>query len=303
MAQETRELKRRIKGITGTKKITKAMELVAASKMRRAVQAALATRTYALRAWEILLNLADVTDPKLHRLLVKREAKRVLVVVFASDRGLAGGLNTQVVRAALQAVQRAGDTPVDIVAIGKKAEAALIRANLNIIASFPAPSRQAVLSDVLPISKIAIGQYLDGTYDQVVIVGTDYLSAIVQKPKIRTVLPISRGVLKESIDSAGNLPESSVPSVPTDLTEYLFEPSADAVLEAMLLRLVEMQLYQALLEASASEQAARMLAMRNATDAATDLIDELTLVFNKARQAGITKDLAEISASKVALAS
>lgn len=304
MAQETRELKRRIKGIASTKKITKAMELVAASKMRRAVQAALASRTYAARAWELLVNLSEVTDPNLHRLLTKRELKRALVVVIASDRGLAGGLNTQVIRAASQAIARYGSVPVDVVAVGKKAEDALVRLKYNVVASFPISNRQTTMADVLPLSKITIANYLDGKYDRVTIVGTDYVSAISQKPNVRNILPISRESVKEAMEASG--PRAKEPFVADntlDVTEYLFEPSANEVLEAMLIRLVETQLYQALLDASASEHAARMLAMRNATDAATDLIDELTLEFNKARQAGITKDLAEISASKIALAS
>jgi len=303
MAQETRELKRRIKGIASTKKITKAMELVAASKMRRAVQAALASRTYAARAWELLVNLSEVTDPNLHRLLTKRELKRALVVVIASDRGLAGGLNTQVIRAAAQAIARYGSVPVDVVAVGKKAEDALVRLKYNVVASFPISNRQATLADVLPLSKITIANYLDGKYDRVTIVGTDYVSAISQKPNVRNILPISRESVKQAMEASGPANEAFVADETFDVTEYLFEPSANEVLEAMLIRLVESQLYQALLDASASEHAARMLAMRNATDAATDLIDELTLEFNKARQAGITKDLAEISASKIALAS
>jgi F-type H+-transporting ATPase subunit gamma len=302
MAQ-TRELKRRIKGITSTKKITKAMELVSASKMRRAVQAALATRAYAVRAWEILVNLSEVTDPKLHRLLTKRPAKRALLVVFSSDRGLAGGLTTQLVRTVLQVIERYGSVPVDLITVGSRAEAALVRSGANIVASWPAPSRQTTLADVLPISRLAIDQYMDGSYDRVTLIGTDYLSPLAQKPRARTILPISRASVHEMMSETGPASAPLEESAAPDIQEYLFEPSPDVVLEAMLLRLVEMQLFQGLLEASASEHAARMLAMRNATDAATDLIDELTLVFNKARQANITKDLSEISASKIALAS
>ncbi len=302
MAQ-TRELKRRIKGIASTKKITKAMELVSASKMRRAVQAALATRAYAVRAWDILVNLSDVTDPNLHRLLTKRDLKRALLVVYSSDRGLAGGLTTQLVRTVLQVIKRFGSTPVDVVTMGARAEAALVRAGANVVASWPVPSRQASLADVLPISRIAIDQYIDGTYDRVVLIGTDYLSPLAQKPRARMILPISRASVQEMMAESGPAAEPMTELETPDIQEYLFEPSPDAVLEAMLLRLVEMQLYQGLLEASASEHAARMLAMRNASDAATELIDELTLEYNKARQAGITKDLSEISASKIALAS
>ncbi len=301
MAQATRELKRRIKGIANTKKVTKAMELVAASKMRRAVQSALATRDYSLRAWELLTNLAEVTDANLHPLLTRRAVKRGLLVVFTSDRGLAGGLNAQVIRQALEAAKAFGAAPFDVVSIGQKGQDALVRSGLSLVATFKNPARQPTLADILPIARIAIDGYISGQYDLVQIVSTDYLSPISQKPRQRTVLPISRQDLMASIEAISSMHESVKQTAEFELTEYLFEPTPDAVLEAMLVRLVEVQLYQALLEATASEHASRMVAMRNATDAATDLIDELTLDFNKARQAGITQDLAEISASRAAL--
>lgn len=302
MAQATRELKRRIKGIANTKKVTKAMELVAASKMRRAVQAAVGTRAYSLSAWELITNLAEVTDANLHPLLARRAVKRGLLLVFTSDRGLAGGLNAQVIRQALEAAKAFGAAPFDVVTIGQKGQDALIRSGLSVVATFKNPARQPTLADILPIARLAIDGYTNDQYDQVFIVATDYLSPISQKPKQRVILPISRQNLLASIEAVGSARESQQRPTEFELTEYLFEPTPDAVLEAMLVRLVEVQLYQALLEATASEHASRMVAMRNATDAASDLIDELTLDFNKARQAGITQDLAEISASRAALA-
>jgi F-type H+-transporting ATPase subunit gamma len=301
MAQATRELKRRIRGITNTQKITKAMELVSASKMRRAVQAALTSRAYALRAHEVLTNLSTVTDRKLHPLLQQRPIKRALLVVFTSDRGFAGGLNAQVVRQAVEAAKAFEHSQVDIVAMGRKGQDALMRLGFTITASFPTPARLATLADVLPIARIAIDGYVHGAYDRIIIVGTDYLSAISQQPYQRTLLPITKRELEGIIASTAGLHDMAPSNDVLELNEYLFEPSPDEVLEAMLVRLVEVQLYQGLLEAVAAEHAARMLAMRNATDAANDLIDGLTLEFNKARQAGITKDLAEISASRAVL--
>ncbi|MFH0853120.1 MAG: ATP synthase F1 subunit gamma [bacterium] len=301
MAQETRELKRRIRGITNTKKVTKAMEMMAASKMRRSVDAALASRDYALRAWEVLTNLSEVTDPNLHALLTKREMHKALIIVFTSDRGLAGGLNTQVIKKTLELVKQHPEATLEFITVGKKGQELLIRFGFPVIATFPAPSRQPSFADILPIARIAIDEYIRGKYDMVTMVGTDYLSALAQKPRLRTILPITRANLQQVIAETGPARESIDLAKAGEVAEYLFEPSADEVLTAMLIRLVEMQLYQAQLEASASEHAARMLAMRNASDAAEDLITELTLIFNKVRQAGITKDLAEISASRLAL--
>lgn len=298
----TRDLKRRIRGITNTKKITKAMELVAASKMRRAVAAALATRSYAYRAWELLTNLSSVTDPSLHPLLVRRPLTRGLLVVFSSDRGLAGGLTTQLSRKIAEGVASFENAPVDVIAVGKKGQNAVRRLGLSLVASFPNPPKKPELADVLPLAHIILGAYLAGTADRVMLVWTDYHSAIRQEAKMRTILPVEREELAQTIEEAGGVRNiRTLP--PLDTREYLFEPSANEVLEVMLRRLIEMQLYQSLLDATASEHAARMMAMRNATDAATDLIDDLTLTYNQVRQASITRDLSEISASRAALES
>lgn len=296
----TGDLKRRIRGITNTKKITKAMELVAASKMRRAVAAALATRTYAYHAWAMLTNLSAVTNPELHPLLVKRNVRRALCILFSSDRGLAGGLTAQLVRRLQKTIASFGSIPADVLAFGKKGQDAARRLRLPLIAAFPNPFRQPVLQDIFPVARIAMTEYLAGTYDRVVLVWTDYHSAIRQEAKERTILPIERTELEATIkETAGQREFLGLDDIPVQ--EYLFEPSAEHVLERMLTRLLEMQLYQVVLDATASEHAARMMAMRNASDAAADLIDDLVLTFNQVRQAVITKDLSEISASRAAL--
>lgn len=297
MAQATRELRRRIKGIGNTKKITKAMELVSASKMRHAVNAALATRTYAKRSLELLLKLSGNDKDVLHPLLRGRPVRNALVIVFSSDRGLAGGLNAQVVRSALQAAT-IPDASVRIVAFGKKAADAFRRSRFTLAAVYTNPLHRPHVADIRPVARMAIDEFTAGTADQVVLVWTDYVSAIVQKPRSRQIVPINTAMLKqlavENVNGENGGLETQL--------EYLFEPSPERVFAATLPRLVEVQLFQALLEATASEHAARMVAMRNATDAANDLIDDLTLTFNQARQAGITQDLAEISASRAALA-
>lgn len=300
MALSTGTIRRRIRGIGNTKKITKAMELVAASKMRRAVRDALGTRSYALLAWNLLTNVSGATDPALHPLLARRSCHKAMLVIFSSDRGLAGGLNANIVRLLVNVVSHYNPIPVDVVAFGKKAVDAARRQGYSVLAAFAQPYREPRLADILPLTNIVLEAFRSGTHDRVEVLWTDYQSAIVQKAHRRTLLPIGTKELAETMHEVGAVPEPVVPEHDA-VREYLFEPSAGRVLDALLVRLVEMQLYQLLLEATASEHAARMMAMRNATEAASDLIDDLTLEFNRMRQSAITKDLAEISASRAAL--
>ncbi|MBI3956855.1 MAG: ATP synthase F1 subunit gamma [Candidatus Kerfeldbacteria bacterium] len=301
MSQTTRELTRRIKGVRQIMKITKAMELVAAAKMRRSVAAALASRSYAARAWELLASLSETTDPNLHPLLRESDGQRGLIVVFSPDRGLAGGLSTRLIDLTLEEARSFGDLPFDVVAVGKKAETGLRRRKLNIVAAFPNPRQMPLLADALPIARLVIDEYRRGAYHRAVLIWTDYQSPLVQRTESRLLLPITREELKEMIEQSGAVRQKvKLPTEPAG-TEYLFEPSAETVLEAMLTRLVEMQVYQVLLEATASEHAARMMTMRSANDAADDLVNELTFEYNQARQSGITQDLAELSATRLAL--
>ncbi len=294
----TRDIRRRIKSVGNTKKITKAMELVAASKMRRAVQQALMTRAYARAAWDVLTNVSAVTNPDVHPLLVERPVQRVAVLVVSSDRGLAGGLNANVVRQTLDVIN-AETMPVDLITVGTKAADALRRLNLNIVAAFPNAHAHPTVADLQPIVKLAIDDYVASTYDKVLVVYTDFISTLTQKARSRQILPIRKQELSEVLDDVDS--SIAVQQVEAFQNPYLFEPSADLVLEKMLRNLVESQLYQVVLESLASEHAARMVAMRNATDAADDLIDDLNLTYNQARQAGITREIAEISAGRAAL--
>lgn len=294
----TLDIRRRIKSVGNTKKITKAMELVAASKMRRAVQQALATRAYAKAAWDVLTNVSAVTNRELHPLLVEREVKRVAVIVVSSDRGLAGGLNTNVVRQTLE-VLKAQTVPADVITVGTKAADALRRLNVNIVAAFPNAHTHPTVADLQPVVKIAIDDYVAGVYDKVFVVYTDFRSTLVQKAWSRQVLPIRKQELKEVLDDVDS--SIAMKDIEGFQNPYLFEPNAEAVLEKMLRNLVTSQLYQVVLESLASEHAARMVAMRNATDSAEELIDDLNLTYNQVRQASITREIAEISAGRAAL--
>lgn len=292
----TRDIRRRIKSVGSTQKITKAMELVAASKMRRAVQQALATRAYAKAAWDILTNVSISTDHELHPLLTERPVKRTALIVVTSDRGLAGGLNANVVRKTLEAVKSEGKE-VDVISLGSKGADGLRRAGANLVAAFQNPHAHPTISDLAPIVKIAVDDFTAAKYDKVLVAYTDFVSTLNQKARVRQVLPIRKEELKQVLDDVSPDLGEAKPFI----NPYLFEPSPDAVLEKMLRNLVESQIYQVVLESLASEHAARMVAMRNANEAAEELIEDLNLTYNQARQAGITREIAEISAGRAAL--
>lgn len=311
MPSAGRDIQRRIRSVTSTKKITKAMELVASAKMRKASAAVLATRPYTDRAWEMLLSLAKRTDTSRHALLVERpDVKKVGIVLVASNRGLVGGFNTvltsTVARLVKELVPNDG-VSAEVILMGNKGKMILSQHGVPISAEFP---KQDVVTNVLgvrPMAKLAIDRFLDGTYDRVLVGYMDFHSMLSQEPKLRQILPLSSaGFLSGAVGVASKEEEAAIAKqeeLDEQHFEYQFEPNPDAVLEYILPRLVEMQLYRAVLETNASEQAARMVAMKNASDAAGDLIDDLTLTFNQARQASITQDLSEISAGRAALES
>lgn len=298
-----------MKGFKSTRQVTKAMELVSASKMRRAVQNAQMLRRYALTAWSVLQKVAAVHSGQ-HALLTVRPVHRILAVVFTSDRGLCGSFNSNILKALTQYVrgmQNLGpDIEVDFVAVGRKGQVAASRLGGKLLAAFPALSNHPAFRDALPISKLAIDSFMDGTYDRVVLVYSDFISALVQEPTVKPLLPFSETELKSMIESmfpdrrTTKEEEAAMRSLPP-VTEYMFEPSAGEVLDRILPRLTELQIYQAALETAASEHSARMVAMRNASDNAADIIDDLTLTYNQSRQSIITAELAELSASKAAL--
>ncbi len=291
------------------------MEMVAAAKMRKATDAALNTRTYATMAWDLLVNLSKTQKEKLP-LLDVRPVKKLLVVLITSNRGLCGSFNSNIIRKTsaqlrdpknisrqrteMGEVEPSEEIEIDVIGIGKKGADFAKKNNYNLIASYSEFSDTPKLDDVMPISQMIIDEYIKGNYDKVVVAYTDFKSAIAQVAKLRQVLPVSEHDLEKMIGELG-ADKDKKEKTETKVADYVFEPSKSEVLETILPRLVETQVYQAVLESSASEHSARMMAMRNASEAAEDMIKELNLTFNKARQAAITQEIAEIAGGAAAL--
>jgi F-type H+-transporting ATPase subunit gamma len=291
----TKEIKRRIKSVKNTKKITKAMELVAASKMKRAVANALSSRLYASYSWDVLSSLSTRLEEVSHPFFNDNGGDRDLVVLITSNRGLCGAYNSQVIKKTIRMLREVtGSKSIDLVTVGKKGDVAMRRMSQNIVASFLDLSENVSLRDVSPVSTMITSEYKKGSYGKIYVAYTDFVSALSQKPNIRQLLPISRAELKLAIEEVGEernketLKESDVP--------YTVEGDQEVLIESLAEKLVRMQIYQMVLESQASEQSSRMMAMKNASEAAGEMIDDLTLAFNKARQAGITREISEISA-------
>ncbi len=294
----TKEIKRRIKSVKNTKKITKAMELVAASKMKRAVNSTLASRLYAKYSWEILTSIAKSVEELNHPLFNERKTReiknKILLVLITSNRGLCGAYNAQVIKKAILLFKKQG-LRVDVVSVGKKGDVAMHRLGVNVLASFTEFSNNISLSEIIPISKISIDEFSAGNYDKVLVAYTDFISALTQKPNIKQILPVNRTDLKELIESIERK-DAEVGLSQRSQADYLFEGDKMNLVSALAEKLTRMQIYQMLLESNASEQSSRMIAMKNASDASGEMIDDLTLMFNKARQANITREISEISA-------
>jgi len=314
MQAGAREIRRRIKSVKNTKKITKAMEMVAAAKMRKAVENVLATRDYSNLAWEILISLSERTDTSKHALLNVREPiKNVAVVLISSNRGLCSGFNNQIVQKVLASIKKHEGQieSTDIITLGTRGRDLMIRNGYQITADFPKADVILSAAEVAPLAHLIIKNYTQGLYDKVLVGYTDYFSSMKQISRVKQFLPITTedeflGAVGKSV-GIDMTPEFAKEKKEKHLTkgeyqfEYLFEPDPDKVLKELLPRLLEVQIYQAVLESDASEHSARMMAMRQASDAAKDMIDELTLAYNQARQAAITKEIIEISSGKAAL--
>ena len=299
----TKEIKRRIKSVKNTKKITKAMELVAASKMKRAVFSTLASRSYAEYSWEILTSIARNLEEIKHPFFIEREKeegqKNILLILITSNRGLCGAYNAQVIKKVLVLIkQQNKNAHISIVTIGKKGDVAMRRVDQNILASFFEIPDNISISDVNPISELAIQEYKSEHYDKVLIAYTDFISALNQKPNIKQILPVSRTDLRKLIESLEDIEHHEGVKIDQQnkKIDYLFEGDKEKLMGNLAEKLTRMQIYQMLLESNASEQSARMVAMKNASEASGEMIDDLTLVFNKARQANITREISEISA-------
>ncbi|MDR3519425.1 MAG: ATP synthase F1 subunit gamma [Candidatus Pacebacteria bacterium] len=315
----TKEIKRRIKSVKNTKKITKAMELVAASKMKRAVSSTLASRLYAGYSWEILTSVAENLEDNTHPFFNEQEihpgqpggAGKTLVVLITSNRGLCGGYNSQIIKKTLHKLQefqtldvqgfRRPTSGTDIITVGKKGDVAMRRINQNIPEVFTdMPDANIKISDINPLAKTVMDQYLNKTYKKVYIAYTHFTSALSQKPIIKQLLPISKQEIKEMVEDVGILQGRSL-TPGAQKTDYLFEGDFNTLISTLAEKITRMQIYQMFLESNASEQSARMVAMKNASEASGEMIDDLTLVFNKARQANITREISEISAGMASL--
>lgn len=272
------------------------MELVAAAKMRRAQQQAISSETYAGLSWELIKNLSRKTDPRLHKLLWRpKEITNVAIVLMTSNRGLIGGFNNNIINTACNYAQ--AQKHIEFITLGKKGEGAVRKRGFRIAAVFEKKDTATSALDIRSLAKLLIGDFVNGKYDRVVLAYMDFVSTLRQRPDIRELLPLTQEPPQtpEIIEA-----EEEEADFVHD-TDYLFEPTPDDVLEILLPRLVEIQIYQALLETNASEHSARMVAMKNASDAAADLVNELTLDYNQIRQETITKEISEIVASQLVL--
>ncbi|MBK9122609.1 MAG: ATP synthase F1 subunit gamma [Chloroflexi bacterium] len=295
----TREIRKRIRSVKNIGQITRALEAVSASRVRKAQARVLASRAYAEKAWEILLNVqaASQGGGAMHPLLTKRDdIKSIMIVLVTSDRGLAGAFNSNIIRVATRFAKRLGK-PVRWVSVGRKGRDALIRANQNIVAQFSL-SAEPRASEMTPVARLAIDEFLSGTVDDVFIAYTDFINTLTQRPAVLGWLPL---IPHEMDDKVAAEYIKHVPGVTTNKLDYEFEPSPQAILEEIVPRFTELQLYQAVLESQASEHSARMVAMQNASGNADQLVQDLTLVYNKARQAAITSEILDIVGGAEAL--
>lgn len=289
-----REIRQRIKSVKNTGKITKAMELVSASKMRRAQRNVLATRPYADRLFDVMaeLTMRSLGGSSDHPLLRAHPTiTRVALIVVTPDRGLCGSLNSNIARAASRFLlsQREQGRTVSVLTVGKKGRDFMVRTRQDLVAEITGLGDAPPLVDILPIATEAIKGFSpdeagNHRFDEVHLLYTEFVNTLIQRPKLRRLLPV------EPPTDAG-----------ATRADYTYEPDREAVLNQLLPRFVEVQLYQAILESIASEHSARMIAMRNANDNAKELVRDLTLTYNKARQAAITNEISEIAAGASAL--
>jgi F-type H+-transporting ATPase subunit gamma len=291
----TREIRRRIRSVGNMQQITRAMEMVSAAKMRKAQQRVTASRPYSEQLRQIMSDLAtQQPDPEQEAqfpLLQKRPVRNVELIVVTPDRGLTGALNTNILRRGSRFILEetpssdgGGRAQVQVIAVGKKARDYFVRTRQNVVAEFIGIGDNVTLDAVRPIADIAIDEFASGKVDAVYVVYSKFINTLVQRPEVMRILPVEP------------------PEAQEGYSDYIFEPSPEAVLNDLLPRYVEVQLYQAILEGTASEHSARMVAMRSASDNAKEIQQELTLSYNKARQAQITREVSEIAAGANAMA-
>lgn len=300
----TQEFRRRIKSANNTKQITKAMEMIASVKMQKAVKTAENSRQYVQNAWNFLERLSGFVLPKDHPLVQKRSGAKTAVIFITSDRGLCGSYNAELIKKLISFNENcppAGGlkmensaSAVDVIAVGKIGANFIQKTGTgNLVAEFPFLETGFDIANVTPIVKLTVDEFLNKKYDRVVAIYSHFESSLKQTPVIKQILPIS----DEHIDK----PELWVEKKPSD-SVYRFEPDAAKIFDAVLRQILEVQILGAILEANASRHSAQMIAMKNATDNASDLISELQLIYNTIRQNNITSEIAEISGAAEAMA-
>jgi F-type H+-transporting ATPase subunit gamma len=288
-----KEIRGRIGSVRNISQITRAMEMVAASRMKRAQDAILAARPYSDELRDVLERVSAALGEEHDPIFARREVRRIGLIVVTTDRGLAGSLNANAIRAVLRYVSERGaqaDGPapeVEVITVGRKGRDMLRRFGITIAGHFPQFGDRPGFTDVTPLARLVIDDFRAGRYDEIAIAYSTFITTLSQRPVIRNLLPVERPEVAEETERS--------------TAEYLFEPSAQDVLARLLPHYVAVDLYRAILENNASEQSARMIAMRNATDNAEELIEDLTLVYNKTRQANITREMIEIASGAEAL--
>jgi len=282
----TRDIRRRIKSVKSTQQITKAMKMVAAAKLRKAQEAVVAARPYAVKLTEVLGRVASAAGDVSHPLLEAREENKVAYIIITADRGLCGGFNSNTIRYAAREIQ--GLNNLSVIAIGRKVRDYFKRqGNVQVAAEYVALGEYVDFSQAQEIAKFVIEKYTAGDFDTVYLVYSEFINTLTQKPTKTKLLPIEPPTDQQ--EKAGSS------------ASYTFEPSAEFVLSELLPKYIEVSLYRAILESKAGEQGARMTAMESATKNAKDMIDNLTLSLNRARQAAITTEISEIVGGAAAL--
>ncbi len=289
-----REMRLRIRSVKNISQVTRALQAVSASKVRKAIAALMGTRPYATKAWQVLTHVAAQPGrSNLHPLLTERETvKNTLVVVISGDRGLAGAYNTNLIRFVFRQFNNY-PTPVKYIAVGRKGRDLLLRRRQSVIAEFSNLPAAPGFVDVSAIGRLAVDEFLSGSADEVYLVYTDFFNMVKQEPVVKKLLPLQ--VLGgERVETYETTKQTSA--------AYIYEPAEREILDEIIPRFTALQVYQSILESLASEHAARMVAMRNATDNANELVGDLQLQYNKVRQQTITSDMLDIAGGAEALA-
>jgi F-type H+-transporting ATPase subunit gamma len=291
-----REVKLRIRSVKNIAQVTRALQAVSASRVRKAMEAVQGTRPYATKAWQVLTHIAAQPGrATLHPLLTERaEVKNAIVVMVSGDRGLAGAYNTNVLRFTLNEFLKS-PVPVRYIGVGRKGSELLFRRGLNVMAQFTDTPAEPKFADASPIGRILVDEFLSGRADAVYLVYTDFVNMARQVPTMKKLLPLefeNEGLVQSEFGAASKSGPAAA---------YIYEPGQQEILDQIVSRFTSLQVYQALLESFASEHAARMVAMKNATDNASDLAGALTLQYNKVRQQGITNEMLDIAGGAEAL--